>query len=487
MSDLLDRLNYYEGNLEDALVHATPLEGPLDIPGFPLGVTDDSAKSRVGTDFTLMRTLTSEISNKSMGVLGLQGFGKTFLLYVLFYMLSAEAAGKFTGSIQIDSLKHNNLEEPETNPLINGLLGCTVIQAAHTRLNPLSHLWDFTLDEQYEMMETFIEVQREKRLMDSEQKLLYDHLAEIYKTKKPTLRRLAALIKDYRAQVDVYNGAGHVTKRGYTKEQANELQRLAIGLSDAIENLTKGAFGKIFQENTDDEELIMLIEQSAKSWDFKGISPKVRSIIEVFRGTIETSALQLKDPDNPKLGIKHPKRVAQYIGRDEAYDAWGNERFANFEFTRMKTLRERDLMLMMCFHRLADFLSSVGSDKARNVIREIPIWFIGAQSTADLPDIRAHMDLPEHVIMSLPTLHRGQFWVIVPGRAPRQFTVFGTDLEIKAFATNQANHALLEQYFATGDLQYYMSWLEESSPDIDEELAAQEVQAAHAEMSLIDA
>jgi hypothetical protein len=464
--DLLSRLGYFEGNLEDALVHAGPLHGPLDIPGFPLGVTDDSAKSRVGVDFTLHRWQDGDLGNKSIGVIGLQGIGKTFMLNVMMYMWAAESAGQYSGSIQIDSLKHNNMGEPETAPLISKLLGCTVIEVSKISLNPLSKLWDFTYDEQYELVKTMIQVRRKTTLKDVEEELLDIHLRASYDSEEDSsFVELADSIQDYRADRD-----------RYTEAQATHLEHLALDLSAAVRNLTRGKLGKIFKKHTHDDELLKLIEQQAKSWDFKDIKDDVRSVIEVFRGMIEMSALSLKDPEDPLSGPKHPERVAQYIGRDEAYDAWGNEQFSNFEFTRMKTLRERDLTLMMCFHRLADFLDSVGTAKARNVIREIPIWLIGRQTKADLKDIRDFLHLPEFVVQSLTTLPKGHFWLIIPSGA-RLITVLGTELEIKTFVTNQANEALLQMYFETGDLQYYMDWLEETTPREEEKDSQQVIPA----------
>ena len=457
--DLLSRLGYYEGNLEDALLHAGPLHGPLDIPGFPLGVTDDSAKSRVGVDFTLHRWQDGDLGNKSIGVIGLQGIGKTFMLYVMMYMWAAESAGEYSGSIQIDSLKHNNMGEPETVPLITDKLGCTVIEVSKVSLNPLSKLWDFTYDEQFELVKTMIQVRRKSPMQDIEEELLDIHLRASYDSDEPgSFEELADAVKMYRAD-----------REHYTEAQATHLERLALELSAAVRRLTMGKLGNIFRKHSNDEELLKLIEQQAKSWDFKDIKADARSVIEVFRGMIEMSALSLKDPQDPTSGPKHPERVAQYIGRDEAYDAWSNEQFSDFEFTRMKTLRERDLTIMMCFHRLADFLSSVGSAKARNVIREIPIWLIGRQTKADLDDIREFLHPPEFVLRSLQTLPKGHFWLIMPGRAPRLITVLGTEAEIKGFVTNQANEALLQKYFETGELQYYMEWLEETSPVIEEE------------------
>lgn len=459
MRDTIDRLAAFEGDLEDALVHTVPLDGPVDVPGIPIGISDDPAKSPVGVDFTMLRHRDDRISNKSIGLIGDQGIGKTFLLYVMMYIWSSEKAGAYTSSISLDSLKHNLAKLPETYPLITTLLGCKVIQVNQISLNPLSPLWDFAYDEQLDMVQTMLEIRRKRSLDELEEELLDYHLRiSYYQTENPSLAKLSELVGGYRAD-----------RTEYTESQALLMEDTALRLSKSIRGLTRGKLGRIFQENANDEELLQLIEQPAKSWDFKDIPPVIRSIIETFRGTVETSALALKDPDDPESGPRHPNRVAQYIGRDEAYDAWANPIFADHEFVRMKTLRERDIALVMSFHRLADFLSSVGTNKARNVIREIPIWFVGRQHKADIKDLREFLHLPEHVLRTLPTLPKGHFWLILPGRAPRLIAVIGTRLAVQTFVTNQANLELLMGYFETGDLQMYMDWLEMTSPPIMEE------------------
>jgi ABC-type dipeptide/oligopeptide/nickel transport system ATPase component len=471
MRDLLSRINTFEGNLEDALVHAGPLDGPLDIPGIPIAITDDSAKSRVGSDFTLLRYLDGQISNKAIGIIADQGVGKTFALNCLMNIWAHEDAGIYTGSIQLDSLKHNNLSEPETVPLITNMLGCEVIQVSKMSLNPLSRVWDMTYDEQYIMVKIMIQVRRQQKLTDGEEELLHIYLDESYhdQANRPSFERLAARINSFRAKRDEYAEDGTLVEQGYTDKQAEYLEKQALDLSSAIRNLTRGEFRKIFTENADDERLLKLISQKAKSWDFKYVSDDARSVIEIFRGMIEMSASQLKDPEDPTSGPKHPERVAQYIGWDEAYNAFGNAEFREFAFLLSKTLRERDITLVTCFHRLVDFLESVGSAKARNFLREIPIWLIGRQSKADLPNLREFFHLPEHVLQGLPTLPKGRFWLIVPGRAPRLITIIGTEEEIVNFVTNQANETLLQQYLETGELQYYMRYLDETSPPVKEE------------------
>ena len=461
--NLLDELGYFEGvSMEEALSHALPLEAPVNVPGTPVGISADSAKSPVGADLTLKRKLDGRLNNKSVGIIGEQDIGKTFLLYVLLYIWSAEARGANARGIQVDSLKHNDNKRPETATLIEDLLKCTVIQVATAHLNPLNRLWDFTFEQQYRMVKTMLEVWWEKALTAHQETLLDFYLSiSYYEVDHPTFDALAEDILSYRAGDKI------------TPNQGSTMEAAALELSNMVRALTRGDLGTIFSDDGQDETLLKLIEQFAKSWDFHAVGSKERSIIEVFRGTIELSALSLKDPSNPESGARHPERVAQYIGRDEAYDAWKNRVFAQSEFRRMKTLRELDITLAMCFHRLVDFLSSVGSEEARNVIREIPTWFIGRQSEADIPDLRRALNLPEYVLLTLPTLTKGHFWLIMPGHEPRLIAVLGTELEIKTFVTNQANEALLQQYLETGDIWFFFQWLEETTPPPKEDSAAQ--------------
>lgn len=450
---LFRRLGYFDGvSWEDVLLHALPLEGGVDLPGVPVGITADSAKSPVGSDFTLQFQMEDWLSNKSIGIIGDQGIGKTFLLYVYLYIWSAEIRGRVAQGIQIDSLRHNNNERPETAPLVKDLLGCTVIEVNKQHCNPLNKLWDFTFDEQYAMVRTMLEVWWECKLTPNEEALLDRYLKISYETENPSFLKLGASIASYRGPEEL------------TPLQAATMETAALELSNKVLALTRGKIGNVFSDEDDNETLLGLIDQFAKSWDFHGVDTKERSIIEVFRATIELSALELKDPENPKLGSRHPERVAQYIARDEAYDAWKNAIFAAHEFLRMKTLRERAITLVMCFHRLVDFTSSVGTDEARNVIREISTWIIGRQKMADLDDLREFLRLPEHVLLTLPTLPKGHFWLVQNGNA-RLFAVIGTQLELNTFVTNIANEALLQRYLETLDQDYYLKWLEETTPE----------------------
>lgn len=456
--DLLDRLAHFEGvTWEDALTHALPLEGPVSLPGVPIGITDDSAKSPVGSDFTLQRRLDDNLGNKSIGVIGVQGIGKTFLLYVLLYIWCAELSGENAYGIQIDSLKRNNNKRPETAPLVEDLLKCVVIQANKIRMNPLSPLWEFTLDELYGLVKTMLEVWWERSLTAKEEHLLDHYLGIIYDLEERNFSMLAEKIASYRAE------------KHLTPKQGQSMEATALELSKMVLAFTRGDLGKLFGDNGNDDELRKLIGQFAKSWDFHGINTKERSIIEVFRGAIESSALSPINPADPNSKPRHPERVPQFIGRDEAYDAWQNAFFAAAEFLRLKTLRERDITIAMCFHRLADFLSSVGSKKARNALREISVWFIGRQSEADKKDLREFLNLPENVLRTLPNLPKGHFWLIMPGSEPRLFTVIGTPLELRTFVTNQANEAQLERYLESMDLSIYMDWLVQTSPEPEEE------------------
>lgn len=475
MVNLLDRLSPFKGNIEDGLIHNWLLPGKPALPGWPIGITCDAAKAIVGLDLTLQRVLDDNVNVKGVGCVGLQGIGKTFLGYKLLYTWSGEDVGGGIPRVAADSLKHNNAGRPETAPLIVDLFGCTVIQVKYIRLNPLSRLWDMTLNEQYNMVIKMIEVDSKRRPKAIERNVLDACLKINYGLDNPSFPTLVQILCDYEAPVsakaDEDSKKPRLHKRMYKKWQAQLLEKAAFDLSQAIENLGTASYGSVFSD-ADDALLLKLIEQRAQSWDFKDIDDVTRSVIEVFRGAVEMSALAPKDPGNPKSGPKHPERLPKYILRDEAYNAWFNKFFADAEFLRMKTLREHDITLVMCFQHLSDFTEAVGSTKARNVLKEIPVWLVGRQHEMDLPDLRKFLKLPWHVLNTLPTLPKGHFWLSMPGRAPVLIFIMGTDVEIEHFVTNQANLALLKRYFETHDTKQYVNWLKDTSPAVDTPTAA---------------
>jgi hypothetical protein len=370
-------------------------------------------------------------------------------------------------------LKRNG-NRPETAPLVEDILGGSVIAPHAMQLNPLARALGMTFEEQYVMVEAMFQFMAEIDLTPLDKNMLGQNLRYVYENAEdPSFSALHQAFGDFYVK-PAAEGESQTLEQRF----ANEMYESAFKLQKITDSFRSGVYGRVF--SGDGEAFVSLIEQRIQSWDFKNIEGKLRSLIEIVINAIDTSAI-MPDPDldkdDPQYGMpKHPERIANYIAQDEAYEALGNLHFIRAEYRRMKTQREHGSTTVMLFHRLSDLQNAIGaagSEQARladNMLNEIEVWLIGRQTKKELPVLRAFFDLPEYVLQSLPTLPKGHFWVVAPWhRAPFEIVVIGSPLDIEAFNTDQANHKLLRKYRETGNLQHYFDFLEETTPDIDEE------------------
>ncbi len=489
---LFDRIEPFKGPLDRFLIHNWLLTAPLLMPGFPLAITDDADYAPIGFDLTLLKSLFADVEAKWIGVLGEQGFGKTFLSNVFLMLAMGADVGGGSARCAINSVKRNQMNRPETAPLVEDLLRCTIIDPRRMKLNPLSRLIGLTFDEQFTLVRRMVEVSQREEFSLQKKNVLKQALKEVREHERPSFPELSRILSDYEPLdedlpvnplvgpddvalpgLEASGPNGRQPKAGSLLEQfRDELRHAAFELKLAIDVFNEGDFFSIFSGESD--EIVELMSQRAVSYDMKGIEGDVRSIIELVLGAIQMSAIR-PDPDDPinPNRPKHPERIPHYIVTDEAYTPWENSFFAEAEYVKMKTQREHGIVGMTIFHRLRDLQDAianpVAAKKAANSLNEITVWCIFRQKRAEIPNIRAFFGLAEYILQDLVHLPKGHFWLIVPGQAPRRCFVVGTDLMINTFNTDAANDALLQLWFATRDPKVLQKYLIATTPEVIED------------------
>lgn len=472
--NLFKRLWRFKGTLSDATLHNWLTSGRVYMPGIPIGVTVDARHSPVGFDLTIVKDA-GKCEKKSIGVIAAQGFGKTFFanLYLIACLALDVGDDNQRARARYPSIKRND-GIPETAPLVEGILKGKVISPLEIKLNPLARALGMTFEEQYVMVEAMFQYKIGEKLTILDHDLLSQNLRNVYyNATQPSFDALSDSLENFRIDPTANNLHPTLEQRF-----ENEVYASIFKLKKISDLFRSGVYGRIFSGNG--EEFVSLIEQRIVSIDLKGVDDDVRSLIEIVTNALDTSAIMPDpdlDPSDPNYGKpKFPNRIPTNITQDEAYNIWANLHSARSEYRRLKTQREHGITTVTLFHRLSDLQNAIGtadSEQARlanNALNEIEVWMIGRQTKKELPVIRQFFDLPEYVIQSLPTLAKGHFWVVVPWHsAPFEIVVIGSSMEVAAFNTDQANHKLMRKYRETGKVQYYLDFLDETTPEINDD------------------
>lgn len=500
MASLLDRLAPFKGTMPNALIHNGLIVARRQLPGPKSMVTVDMAHEPMALDLDLMKEM-GLIETKSIGIIARQGFGKTFLMYILLILLTAIQTADRMSKIMIHSLKRNNMQKPETKPLMD-ILDSQVIDPHSIKLNALAWPVGMTYNEQLTMLMSLIRLQRSDHSITDEMIHVLKNVLSIAwedKETNPSIPGLQHILNTvYLPPGLIERFKGRKTAMSVQDESEFTAQDESDKIPDLLSRnpevfekaalelyLTLGAFleGEFLGMFTGtDDTFIEKLEQRGISVDLKGLTPLARAALEIVLSSIFTSAMMPEEGDT-SMTPKHPERIPTGTGVDEAYSEWNNPVVAERLYTDSKTQRERGRTTIYCFHRMRDLMDAIidpGAQKmAANSINEIEVWFIGRQGSAeDVEWIKRFFGnrLPQHVTDTLRSLPKGFFWLLVPNQSPVQVMVVGTDRAIKAFNTEGAHHRHLEQWRKTGDPRYYSRYLRETTPTDDDEPSTKEKQ-----------
>lgn len=483
MSTLLDRIAPFKGPLTMAFIHNWLLTAHRLMFGPKFGITVDAAHQPTGLDLDLLKEY-GLIEVKSVGIIGRQGYGKTFLMNTLLFLLSCiDVGGIKPFSIMINSLKRNKMARPETAPLVTDLLGSQVIDPHSAHLNPLSRKIGMTFNEQVTLLTQLIQLRLTVEKFTTPMLAVLKHVLRLARANPhvdPSFPVLQDLLRAYVPEGLEHKGGfpagvtnGHHATPDLLARNPEVFEEAALQLYLALDAYKDGEFLGMF--TGDSSEIVKLLEQRAVSFDLKALTPMARSALEIVLSAVMTSAMMPED-DDPELKPKHPERVPHAEGIDEAWSEWGNPVVAGTLYNKSKTKREQGRTTISCFHRLRDLQDAIPDPQAQkmaaNAINEIEVWFIFRQgSKQDVDSLKEFFGnrLPDHVTGTLRTLKKGFCWMIIPGESPVLIMVMGTPTTVGAFVTEGAHRELLERWYRTGNAKYYSQYLTATTPKDDEE------------------
>lgn len=479
--NLLDRLSPFPGTGPEGLAFLWIGPELAPLPGTPVGLRQDSSRSKFGLDLTLMKQLIPGLQIKDIGMIADQGFGKTFLIQTLLYFWTV-----LSMRFRFDSLKRNNRRRPETAPLVEDLCESKIISPYKMRLNPLSRRFKMVFEEKLRLtLRLMCLITGVSQLSLEVETVVAEALRTIEDdlTTDPSYPLLWRTLKKY-APSDVGEMAsmmesadGRYLGQIHREQVAKRHQRLieaAFQAELAIGKLNQGVFASLLSGEDNGDETFRLFAQRAVSIDFFHVDDLFRSVIETVLNEIENVAGSPRPDADPSEGPRIPELIVNVRATDEAYSLWENTVFAEADYVRRKTRRASGDSGIMAFHRLRDFFEAIGNEasgrKARNALSEIKVWFIGRQPEDSLLDVAHFFGLPVdgYVVKSLPTLRVGEFWLILPGYAPIPVLIIGTEKLVTTFNTEGAHNAYMKRYFETGDEMYYITYLDQMTREIDE-------------------
>ncbi len=483
---LLGRIAPYRDTAQASLCWHALGRPRAHLPGIPIGISLDSNNELIAVDLDILKEILPQLRIKDVGILGEQGFGKTFLLYLLLYLWSNLDVGK-DGEIcriKIDSYKRTNRKDPEVTPLVEGLLGCKVIVPGRMRLNPLSRRFLMTFDEKYTLVARLLRF-RLKRDLTLEEDAVLKACLRVMETARndPSLPGLRRELAKYNPATGVEGKSSqqrakmpYAERLAYEQADADYRNRLAAAstLQLALQLFEDGEYGRLLYGQDHGEENFNLITQRIVSIDYHGISSDFRSVIEIVLASIYQAAATPHPENEAASGPRLPELVAHVVATDEAYRPWENSEFVAAEYADRKTRREGDRTGVMVWHRLGDFFQAIsnedGAGKGANIINEIKVWFIGRQTSNALNDIRKFFgeDLNEDQIKSLPNLNVGEFYLILPGVPTIRMQVMTIPKLTEKFNTELAHRELLQRYYKVGEKLLYIRYIEELTRTIEE-------------------
>lgn len=473
MAHLFKRLAPFTGTLANALIHNWMITVRRRLPGPKIGLAVDLSHEPVGFDLDLYKEY-GFIQTKSVGIIADQGYGKTFLMYILLVFATAADMGKRSRSIVLNSLKRNkDTGRPETAPLIEDILGSTVRDPNNMGLNFLSRAVGMTYNEQLTLLIHLVNLALDK--VDGVTSAMRSVLKQVLKVARadtsvdPSIRRLCELLDEY-----VPEGLrdSDTSTAGLKARNPEVFEQAALDLLLALEMFMEDEFLGMFDDKYSSEaDIDAFFAQRGISIDLKVLTSRARGALAIVWNAILKSAATGTDED-PKSPPKFPGRIPAAVGVDEAYSDWENPVVAESLYRKSKTQREDETKLFYCFHRLRDLQDAIvdptALKRASNSINEIEIWFIGRQGTDQAVKSIAEFlgdRVPKYVLDSLQGLKKGFFWMLVPGQSPLLVMVIGNEIAIEKFNTNTAHRELLERYYATGDPRYYSKYLDLTTPE----------------------
>lgn len=486
------------GRLGDVLVELPRATGRFRPPGLPIMVTVDADGSPVGLDQVLIKKLEEydQVETPGIGIIALQGIGKTFLANLLLYTSAFYDVGtndlerrrRSRVRIAYDSFKVDKSNRPETASLITDIFKCEVIDPTVVPLNYFSRAFGFTLAEHIELTTDIIEVWRsftgKSPLSLEEEEVLRQLLRKMYGMEVRSFKQLAKLARRYIPDVDAKD------ELDIAARYVEDLRHAAFNLYLSLNNFVEGDLARIFG-GEDDDKFARLIEQRAVSIHYKNLDDNERTLVELVMSLVQRTAVEEIELSDGKKRRRFPNRVQHYIVQDEAYSSWTNLRFAQRQYKRKKTQRESGIGLVEIFHQLTDLLEAIGAAGseqarlARNSLNEISIWIVGRQNKSQWPILKSVLGMPDEILRTLPGLKKGHFYIKIPGKAWRLVWVRGTKRAIEKFNTEGATTELLQRYFEDHDNDAYIQWLEATSPEIEEETETEQelVNAAMADVA----
>lgn len=244
------------------------------------------------------------------------------------------------------------------------------------------------------------------------------------------------------------------------------LQRLlhaAWELTQTMKQFEEGEYYSLFSGSGD--EFARLLMQRGVSIDLKGLSDKMRSLIEMVIAGINLSAITPGDDGRPR----HPERIPDAAFYDEYYGSAENAVATEVMYKERKTQRESGRITVFIFHRFSDLeaVGDAGSSQARkaaNTLADIGTLWLGQMPRSEHQRVRELFDPPEHVMLTLETLTKGHFWLKTPHQPWTLVTIVGTDRQVDTLNTEGAQSKLMQKYRQYGNLDYYRGWLEGTTP-----------------------